>query len=295
MRYIRFMLENGEVHIGAVVSRYQVILLDQVFPDLRGKNFVDFIRLVDGDPVKAKQAIETCGSLPVDIRHSKILPPMDRPVHDILCVGVNYADHRQETKEHLAEASMDHASRTVYFLKRAIRILGTDEAVEARFDLDDNIDYEAELAVIIGKGGKGIREEDAEQHIFGYSVFNDFSSRKLQTEHGQWTIGKSLDTYTAMGPLIADRTELPFPIHSDIRSYVNGEIRQHSNTAFLIKSVPALIEELSAGITLESGDIIATGTPAGVGMGYIPPRYLKKGDSVTCEIEGIGRLTNVIH
>ncbi|MCC8126030.1 MAG: fumarylacetoacetate hydrolase family protein [Clostridiales bacterium] len=289
------MLENGEVHLGAVISRYQAILLDQVFPELRGKGFVDFIRMADGDPVKAKQAIETCARSAIDIRYSRILPPMERPVHDILCVGVNYADHRQETKEHFAESSMDHARETVYFLKRAIRILGTDEAVEARFDLDDNIDYEVELAVIIGKGGKGIREEDAEQHIFGYSVFNDFSSRKLQTSHGQWMMGKSLDTYTAMGPLIADRTELPFPLHADIKSYVNGEMRQYSNTAFLIKSVPALIAELSAGITLESGDIIATGTPAGVGMGYVPPRYLKKGDSVTCEIEGIGRLTNVIY
>ena len=134
----------------------------------------------------------------------------------------------------------------------------------------------------------------AEEYVFGYSVFNDLSSRDLQTRHGQWLMGKSLDNYTIMGPVIVDRTELPMPLELDIKSYVNGELRQNSNTKYLIKKIPGLIAELSKGITLEAGDIIATGTPAGVGMGFTPPRFLKKGDKVTCEIDRIGQLTNYI-
>ena len=145
-----------------------------------------------------------------------------------------------------------------------------------------------------GKEGKGITEERAEEYVFGYSVFNDLSSRDLQTRHGQWLMGKSLDNYTIMGPVIVDRTELPMPLELDIKSYVNGELRQNSNTKYLIKKIPGLIAELSKGITLEAGDIIATGTPAGVGMGFTPPRFLKKGDKVTCEIDRIGQLTNYI-
>ena len=137
-------------------------------------------------------------------------------------------------------------------------------------------------------------DKKAEEYVFGYSVFNDLSSRDLQTRHGQWLMGKSLDNYTIMGPVIVDRTELPMPLELDIKSYVNGELRQNSNTKYLIKKIPGLIAELSKGITLEAGDIIATGTPAGVGMGFTPPRFLKKGDKVTCEIDRIGQLTNYI-
>ena len=182
----------------------------------------------------------------------------------------------------------------MYFAKRTIRILGANEESQGRFDIDEKVDYETELAVIIGKEGKGITEEKAEEYVFGYSVFNDLSSRDLQTRHGQWLMGKSLDNYTIMGPVIVDRTELPMPLELDIKSYVNGELRQNSNTKYLIKKVPGLIAELSKGITLEAGDIIATGTPAGVGMGFTPPRFLKKGDKVTCEIDRIGQLTNYI-
>ena len=135
----------------------------------------------------------------------------------------------------------DEVAGTVYFAKRTNRILGANEEIQGRFDIDEKVDYETELAVIIGKEGKGITEEKAEEYVFGYSVFNDLSSRDLQTRHGQW-----------------------------------------------------LIAELSKGITLEAGDIIATGTPAGVGMGFTPPRFLKKGDKVTCEIDRIGQLTNYI-
>lgn len=294
MKYIRCQLENGEIHLGAMVSRNTVVFLDRIFPELKGMDFVDFLYMVDGDPIKAQEAIRAYGGSFYDISKARILAPIQRPVHDIICVGVNYADHLKETREHLAGGIGETALETVYFSKKASCILGPNERVVARFDLDDSVDYEVELAVIIGKGGKGIPAEEAEEHIFGYSIFNDFSSRRLQTLHGQWMFGKSLDTYAAMGPLIADRQESPLPNHADIQSYVNGELRQSSNTALLIKDVFQLIHELSSGITLETGDIIATGTPAGVGMGYMPPRFLKRGDRVACEIEGIGSLINEI-
>ena len=156
------------------------------------------------------------------------------------------------------------------------------------------MDYETELAVVIGKTCRGVRREEAEDVIFGYSVFNDFSSRILQRKHKQWLVGKSLDGYAAMGPVIVTRDELPFPLELELRGEVNGEERQHSNTRLMLTGVPKVIEDLSAGITLEPGDIIATGTPSGVAMGMEEPLWLVPGDEVRCTIEGIGTLVNVI-
>lgn len=298
MRYCRVRNQQGEEHLGVYEEENRLYYLDELFPELKGRTLIDFIRMVNGDTeqarsrIREKAAAATAHS--IEGEGLQLLSPIEHTVHDILCVGVNYRDHLEETKEHMAGAVSDEVSQTVYFVKRAYRILGPEEPVHGRDDLDEKIDYEVELAVIIGKEGKNISEEDAENYIFGYSVFNDLSSRTLQTSHGQWLIGKSLDEYTSMGPMIVDRQELPMPLELDVRSYVNGELRQNSNTRNLIKNVPAIIAELSQGITLEAGDIIATGTPSGVGMGFVPPRFLKKGDEVSCEVEDIGQLTNTI-
>lgn len=298
MRYCRVKDPHGTIHLGAQYGEDRIYYLDELFPELKGRTLIDFIRKVNGDTDQARRLVheksETGTVHMLKEEGLQLLSPIEHTIHDILCVGVNYRDHLKETKEHMAGAVSDEVSQTVYFAKRAYRILGSEESVHGRDDLDEKIDYEVELAVIIGKDGKNISEEDAENYIFGYSVFNDLSSRTLQTSHGQWLIGKSLDEYTSMGPVIVDRQELPMPLELDVRSYVNGELRQNSNTRNLIKKVPSLIAELSQGITLEAGDIIATGTPSGVGMGFVPPRFLKKGDKVTCEIESIGRLTNWI-
>lgn len=298
MRYCRVRNQQGEEHLGVYEEENRLYYLDELFPELKGRTLIDFIRMVNGDTDQARSLVQekaingTAHS--IEEERLQLLSPIEHTVHDILCVGVNYRDHLEETKEHMAGAVSDEVSQTVYFAKRAHRILGPEEPVHGRDDLDEKIDYEVELAVIIGKEGKNISEEDAENYIFGYSVFNDLSSRTLQTSHGQWLIGKSLDEYTSMGPVIVDRQELPMPLELDVRSYVNGELRQNSNTRNLIKNVPAIIAELSQGITLEAGDIIATGTPSGVGMGFVPPRFLKKGDEVSCEVEDIGQLTNTI-
>ena len=166
--------------------------------------------------------------------------------------------------------------KIVYFSKRAYEIIGPEDSVKSRMDLDKKLDYEVELAVIIGKKGKDIPEEDVEEYIFGYSIFNDFSARELQQSHVQWYRGKSLDTYSAMGPVILHKSALPFPIEVDIKSFVNGELRQSSNTRLFLADIPKIISEISTGITLEAGDIIITGTPAGVGLGFNPPKFLKK-------------------
>ena len=157
-----------------------------------------------------------------------------------------------------------------------------------------SLDYEAELAVIIGRDCKNVRERDAAACIFGYTVLNDVSARNLQTEHNQWYFGKSLDGFTPMGPCIVTEDEIPYPPALSISSTVNGELRQNSNTKYLLHSISEIIAELSQGMTLLAGTIIATGTPAGVGMGFDPPKFLKSGDVVTCEIEKIGRLTNMV-
>lgn len=159
--------------------------------------------------------------------------------------------------------------------------------------VSDKIDYEAELALVIGKGGRGIRKADAYSHVFGYMIVNDMTARDLQAHHKQWLIGKSLDTFCPMGPYLvtADAVDVE---NLNVRCWVNDELRQDANTSDLIFDIPTLIEALSAGITLYPGDIIATGTPAGVGIGFKPPRYLSRGDRVTVEIDGLGRLSNIL-
>ena len=223
----------------------------------------------------------------------RVLAPIEHPIHDVICVGVNYKDHLEESRASSIQFK-EAPKKPVYFGKRALRILGPGEKIRARLDIDEELDYEVELAVIIGKTGRDIPREKAEEYIFGYSVFNDLSSRSLQRNHVQWFRGKSLDTYTAMGPAILHKSALPFPVEVDVISRVNGEERQHSNTRLFLTDIPSLIADLSAGMTLEAGDIIATGTPAGVGMGFKPGRFMKRGDEVACEIPQIGCLVNVV-
>ena len=158
----------------------------------------------------------------------------------------------------------------------------------------DSLDYEAELGVILGSDAKGVSKEEARRHIFGYTIINDISARNLQTRHKQWYLGKSLDGFTPMGPCIVTADEIGDEQALDISSRVNGQLRQSSNTRYMIQTVCGAISELSQGMTLEAGTIIATGTPAGVGMGMTPPTFLKHGDKVVCEIEKIGKLENYI-
>ena len=160
--------------------------------------------------------------------------------------------------------------------------------------MTNQLDYEAELAVIIKKDAKDVKPEEVKDYIFGYTIMNDVSAREVQTEHKQWYFGKGLDGFTPMGPCITSADEIAFPPALQISSRINGELRQNSVTNLLITSITDIIEELSSGMTLMPGTIIATGTPSGVGMGFDPPKFLKSGDMVECSIEGIGTLSNVV-
>ncbi len=220
--------------------------------------------------------------------------PIPVPKQDMICLGINYAEHAEESARFKKEAFEKDRKDAVYFSKRINEAVADGNYIDGHFDIVDSLDYECELAVIIGKDAKNVKKEDALDYIFGYTIINDVSARNLQTAHKQWYFGKSLDDFTPMGPWIVTKDEFCFPLELNICSKVNGEIRQNSNTKLMMTTIDEVIEELSQGMTLKKGTIIATGTPAGVGMGFVPPKFLKSGDVVQCEIEGIGILKNII-
>ena len=294
MNFITFEI-NGQRQLGAILpDGKQAVPLTALGIDQEYTDMVDFITNVsEAELMLAERAWheEHEAALPLD--RITLLAPITRPIHDIICVGINYRSHQEETREMFDAASNKKDEQHIYFGKRANRITGHGEPIACP-DFDEEMDYEAELAVIIGKTCRDVRPEDAEDCIFGYSVFNDVTARAVQRKHVQWLRGKSLDGYSVMGPGIVHKSRIQFPPQLDITCHVNGEVRQQSNTRLLIADIPTIISELSQGMTLEPGDIIATGTPAGVGMGFNPPKYLKAGDEVVCTIEGVGSLKNVV-
>ena len=223
-----------------------------------------------------------------------LLAPIPRPRQDVICLGINYKAHAEEAERYSSEAFKKERPIPIYFSKRVSEAVAPEGFIESHPGLVERLDYEAELAVIIGKTAKGVKAADAADYIFGYTVLNDVSARLLQTTHKQWYFGKGLDGFTPIGPCITTADEIPFPPALRISSRVNGEPRQDSTTDLLITSIADIIEELSSGMTLLPGTIIATGTPAGVGMGFDPPKFLKPGDVVECSIEGIGTLRNTV-
>ena len=236
----------------------------------------------------------TSAAKPVPLEEVKLLSPIPRPRQDVICLGMNYRDHEKEAAKYDAEAFAKERPAAVYFSKRVSRAGDPDGVIPRYEGLVERLDYEAELAVIIGKTARNVKAAEAGAYIFGYTVLNDVSARDLQTGHKQWYLGKGLDGFTPMGPCVLTAEETAFPPALDISCAVNGEERQRSNTALLIHGIPEIIEELSAGMTLLPGTIIATGTPAGVGMGLDPPEFLKSGDVVECAIEGVGTLKSTV-
>lgn len=293
MRFVRYRAEGAEALGILDAGGERVAPLEQ----FEGCGFADMNELIRELGPAQRGALEAFarGEAPaarlLPLAEVELLAPIGRPVHDILCVGVNYQAHFDECERAI---QMKQAAAAVYFAKRACRLLGPGEAIESHRALDEALDYEVELAVVLGKGGRDIPPERAEEHIFGYSVFNDVSARTLQSSHAQWLRGKSLDGFAVMGPALVTKDEVAFPPELEVESRVNGEVRQHANTRAFIRGVAEVISELSRGMTLEAGDIIATGTPAGVGMGFDPPRYMKPGDVVECEVQGLGVLRNPV-
>ena len=230
----------------------------------------------------------------IDLGELRLLAPIPEPRQDVICLGMNYMDHSAEAAKWGKDDFVKNAGKAVYFSKRAAYIVGPGGEIDPHFDIVDGLDYEAELAVVLGKDAYRVSKEDAFDYVLGYSVLNDVSARNLQKAHKQFYFGKSLDTHTTMGPWIVTRDELPGAPELDIRCFINGEKRQDSNTRYMIFGVAEVIAELSQGMTLKAGTIIAMGTPAGVGMGFEPPKYLSCGDVVRCEIDGIGVLENPV-
>lgn len=295
MNWITYEI-NGKKKLGALLpDGKQIVSLTALGLDDDYKDMVDFIRGVsDAELALAEKMWKMPHDAALSAEDVKILSPITRPIHDILCVGINYHSHQEETKEMFDEANKKKEEQHIYFTKRACRITGHNEAIPSYPGLDDEMDYEVELAVIIGKECRDIKPEEAEDYIFGYSVFNDVTARGVQRKHLQWVRGKSLDGYSVMGPAIVHKSQLPMPLELNLSCRINGELRQQSNTRLLIADIPTIISELSQGMTLEPGDIIATGTPSGVGMGFNPPKYLKRGDEIVCEVEGVGVLKNIV-
>jgi len=224
----------------------------------------------------------------------KLLAPIPKPAQDLICLGINYMEHDTEIAHSFGKEQLKKRNVPIYFSKRVNRAVDPEGFIDGHFNIVDSLDYEAELAVIIGKDAKNVSEKDVQDYIFGYTIVNDVSARNVQTAYKQWYFGKSMDDFTPMGPWIVTADEISFPPKLDISCRVNGEIRQNSNTRLLVHGVARIISELSQGMTLQAGTVIVTGTPGGVGMGMNPPCFLQSGDVVTCSIEKIGHLTNTV-
>jgi 2-keto-4-pentenoate hydratase/2-oxohepta-3-ene-1,7-dioic acid hydratase in catechol pathway len=223
--------------------------------------------------------------------------PLPQPRRNIFCVGKNYHAHAQEFArsgfDSSAKAGGEIPTSPIIFTKVPECVIATGDSIEMPVGVSTAIDYEAELAVVIGRGGKGISKADAMQHVWGYTIVNDVTARDWQNRHMQWHMGKSFDTFCPMGPWLVSADAMNAS-NTQVRCWVNGEIRQNASTKDLIFDIPTLIETLSAGITLYPGDVIATGTPVGVGIGFTPPKYLQAGDVVRVAIDGIGEIQNPV-
>jgi 2-keto-4-pentenoate hydratase/2-oxohepta-3-ene-1,7-dioic acid hydratase in catechol pathway len=229
---------------------------------------------------------------PLQLSDVKLQAPLPLPRRNLWCVGRNYHAHAKELSASVfKDNDANPDSWPIVFTKVPECVVGPFDNVVMPTGVSDAIDYEAELAVVIGTGGKNIARADAMKHVFGYTVVNDVTARDVQMRHQQWDMGKSFDTFCPMGPWIVTADEFDGS-KTRVRCWVNGELRQDGATENMIFDIPTLIETISRGITLYPGDVIATGTPAGVGMGMKPPRYLKAGDVVRVEIDGLGAIEN---
>jgi 2-keto-4-pentenoate hydratase/2-oxohepta-3-ene-1,7-dioic acid hydratase in catechol pathway len=284
MKFACFAGENGP-QIGSVDDAQGLIR-----PVAAARDMVDLItRYAQIKPQLSADA----PALP--LASVKLLAPIPAPRRNIFCVGKNYTDHAREFAGSGYEAGAVRGAEIdaypAVFTKPANTVTGPGETVSLHPHVTSAVDYEAELTLVIGKGGRDIPAARAYEHIWGYTIINDVTARDRQGNHKQWFMGKALDGFCPMGPWIVTADEVD-PENLDVRCWVNGELRQNANTRDLIFNIPTLIATISAGLTLEPGDLIATGTPAGVGLGFDPPKFLKAGDEVSMSITGLGTLSN---
>lgn len=231
---------------------------------------------------------------PIPMAEVELLAPIPHPAQDIICLGINYFDHAKESEAVAGKDVKAPDTFPIYFSKRVHEAVAPGGCIDSHSDIVADLDYEAELAVVIGRDAYNVSADEALDYVFGYTVLNDVSARTIQNQHKQWYRGKSLDGFTPIGPWIVTADSFPVDQPMKIQSFVNGELRQNSSIDLMIFHVAYVISELSHGMTLTPGTIISMGTPAGVGMGFQPPRYMKPGDVVECFVEGIGTLKNTV-
>jgi 2-keto-4-pentenoate hydratase/2-oxohepta-3-ene-1,7-dioic acid hydratase in catechol pathway len=281
-------VQGGKRQVGMVSPDGQQITAFKVSPDAAQRGALPLIEaLAAGDGLPGLEGTS------VSVSSVQLDAPIPLPRRNVWCVGRNYHEHAKELAGSVFKANDSNPQAwPIVFTKVPECVVGPSaDVVLPGASISEQIDYEAELAVIIGKRGKNIAKSDAMSHIFGYTIVNDVTARDVQMRHQQWDMGKSFDTFCPMGPWIVTADELD-GTKTRVRCWVNGELRQDGPTGNMIFDIPTLIETISRGITLYPGDVIATGTPAGVGMGFKPPRYIKHGDVIRIEIDGIGSIEN---
>jgi 2-keto-4-pentenoate hydratase/2-oxohepta-3-ene-1,7-dioic acid hydratase in catechol pathway len=295
MRFVTFVPGKGAPRVGLVHGGNYLIDLTQV----SGKppfDPYDMVSLI-ASGAKGLAWLRKAAAKPkrtLSLGKAKMLAPIPCPRKNVYCVGWNYVEHFEEGKQALKH-TQELPAHPAFFSKPPTTVIGPYDTVPLHVGVTEKLDWEVELGAIIGKGGINIKEADAYKHVFGYTVINDVSAREIQRRHGgQWFKGKGLDGTCPMGPWIVTADEVPDPHALRLASRVNGDIKQDSNTRYMYFKIPRIIAELSAGLTLEPGDIISTGTPAGVGHARTPPEFMKAGDILETEVYGVGLLRNRI-
>jgi 2-keto-4-pentenoate hydratase/2-oxohepta-3-ene-1,7-dioic acid hydratase in catechol pathway len=310
VRFLTYQSEQEGLYPGLAVGDHQILDLAKAFSLGQSAGIVDGAiaapHSIVGLIAAGQDILATCATLAgmatddlmseaiLETSDVELAAPIPRPLKNVFCVGSNYRAHVTEASK--AGGPPDKVLKLpVFFSKPPTAVIGPDAAIRHDPNLSDMMDYEVELGVVIGKAGRDIRAADALEHVFGFTIINDISARDMQRAHGgQYLRGKGLDTSCPMGPHIVTSDALMNFENLRISLSVNDELRQDGNTGNMIFPISRLIESLSAGLTLEPGDILATGTPSGVGYAMDPPHFLKPGDKITCEIEGIGQLTNIV-
>lgn len=281
--------DNGKIKAGMIVGE-EFICCDEgknantaVLAMISSGNISEWQAMLDKAPRKKLSEI-------------KILSPIPYLLRDMICVGKNYYAHAKEFFDSGFDATQKETipSEPIIFTKAMTSLIGPDDAIDTSIDPTGSVDYEGELGVVISKTARRVAKNDWQDYVFGYVIINDVTSRELQKKHNQWTIGKGLDTFGPMGPYIVTKDEIDDLPSMQIQTLVNDEVRQQAEVRDLIFDIPTLIETLTLTGTLLAGDIIATGTPVGVGIGFSPPKFLKSGDKVTINITGLGSLTNPV-
>lgn len=292
MHFVTF-IKNNKTNVGIIESNDTLIDLSFYSPEIPNdlnqiieSNSLEKIKNIKKNP-KAESIVNN--------KDVTLLAPIPVPRRDIICVGLNYHDHAKEFQSSgydtntSKKAAPDHP---IIFTKATTSVIGPGESIPSKNDPTNSIDYEGELGLVIGKRSRNIKKADAYGIIFGYTIINDVTARDLQNLHKQWFLGKSPDGFCPMGPAIVTADEIPDATKLKLVTKVNGEVRQDAVVSDLIFDIPTLIETITSTMTLIPGDIIATGTPVGVGIGFNPPKFMKSGDKVSVAISGLGELNN---